>query len=115
MCQKSDTPLAFTISSTTLFPFTSSMSTTAPLAPSRANNLAVASPMPLAPPVTIATLPLTLSTDCLLIKDSTIFQFDDSIDCLEVWYNIYFNNLVKLPSPHSLRSVQAPPSPSHER
>src|SRR4030042_806544 len=100
MCQKSDDPLAFTISSATLFPFASSMSTTATLAPSRANNLAVASPIPLAPPVTIATLPLTLSTDCLLIKDSTIFQFDDSIDCLEVWYNFYTNTLKYLP--HSL-------------
>ena len=59
-CQYAATPPARVTSETTSLPGLSVMSTTATLAPSLASMTHVAFPMPVAPPVTIATLPSTL-------------------------------------------------------
>ncbi len=63
-------PLFDFISDTTLFPFFSSISETTTFAPSEANRIAIDSPIPDPPPVTIATL---LSNVFILISFHLLF------------------------------------------
>src|SRR6185437_16513402 len=61
-------PPAFLIAATQSLPISSWTSVTTTTAPSLARSCALARPMPLAPPVTSATFPLTRSMGVLLVQ-----------------------------------------------